>query len=99
MRPRIYGSSDSHRFLTSTSPGPGFGTSASTILKFDSSTGPLGRLASSTCIFLAILPPESNWSVILPEHGELELLGLLWHLQVDYCLELNRLVWRTSLIR
>src|SRR6185295_15075554 len=91
MRPRMYGSSDSHRFLTSTSPGPGVGTSVSTILKFDSSTGPLGRLASSTCMFLAIIPPESIGRPFYRSTTGLKHFGLLCVLQVEkMLLQLNQ---------
>src|SRR5712664_2260267 len=53
MRPRIYGSSDSHRFFTSTSPSFGLGTGALSMRKFSSVTQPVGRLAK-TILLLSI---------------------------------------------
>src|SRR5215510_11864812 len=44
MRPRMYGSSESHRFLTSTSPCAGSGSGAFSVLKLSSETQPWGRL-------------------------------------------------------
>ena len=49
IRPRMYGSSDSHSLRTSTSPSPGSRHGASTMRKLSSVTAPCGRLASSTC--------------------------------------------------
>src|SRR5581483_122483 len=54
MRPRMYGSSDSQWLRITISPGPAFGISDSTILKLDSSTQPVGRLASRTCRFFGM---------------------------------------------
>src|SRR5687767_9603007 len=48
MRPRMYGSSESHRFLTSTSPSRSGGTALFSRRKFSSLTHPSGRLASTT---------------------------------------------------
>src|SRR5688572_21206133 len=47
MRPRMYGSSESHRFLTSTSPSWGDGTAPFSRRKFSGVTQPSGRLAST----------------------------------------------------
>src|SRR5690348_12180424 len=51
MRPRMYGSSESHRFFTSTSPSRGGTTGARSILKLSSVTQPFGRPASTTRLF------------------------------------------------
>src|SRR5437867_4472396 len=45
MRPRMYGSSDSHRFFTSTSPAAGCGSGALSSRKLSSRTSAAGRLA------------------------------------------------------
>ena len=55
MRPRMYGSSESHCERTSTSPGPGVGTSDSTSAKSESRGNPFGRAASAICRFTARL--------------------------------------------
>src|SRR5208282_438930 len=54
MRPRMYGSSDSHSFRTNTSPPSGLAMGASTMRKLSSVTAPRGRLASSTCLLTAM---------------------------------------------
>ena len=51
MRPRMYGSSESQRFLTSTSPSPHLGSGALSMRKLSSLTAPCGRLASTTRLF------------------------------------------------
>ena len=51
IRPRMYGSSESHCERTSTSPGPGDGTSPSTSAKSTPSESPPGRAASVICRF------------------------------------------------
>src|SRR5579859_7581164 len=48
MRPRMYGSSESHSLRTSTSPSAGCGSGASSMRKFSGVTAPWGRLARST---------------------------------------------------
>src|SRR5262249_43263507 len=63
MRPRMYGSSESHRLRTSTCPAPGLGTSRSTILKSLSFTHPVGRLASVTWTFFSAIAICSSISL------------------------------------
>src|SRR4051794_8735289 len=48
MRPRMYGSSESHRFFTRTSPSLGAETGDDSTRKLSSVTQPAGRLASTT---------------------------------------------------
>src|SRR5436189_2803874 len=50
----MYGSSESHRFLTSTSPSFGAGAGDSTSLKLSSRTAPDGKLASVHALFCGI---------------------------------------------
>src|SRR5256885_12470487 len=47
----MYGSSESQRFFTSSSPSFGAGTGADSMRKLSSLTQPVGRLASSTRLF------------------------------------------------
>src|SRR6185295_16790724 len=47
----MYGSSDSHRFLTRTSPSPGGGSGELSMRKLSSLTSAVGRLARSTRLF------------------------------------------------
>src|SRR5512147_1791036 len=50
----MYGSSDSQRFFTSTSPSRGTGTGASISLKLSSRTASVGKLASAHALFSVI---------------------------------------------
>src|SRR3974377_1563005 len=74
MRPRMYGSSESHRFLTRTSPSLGFGSGAFSRRKFASVTQPAGRLARTTRRF-SVKRCEAREVVVgvaelLRDHGE-----------------------------
>src|ERR1041384_940655 len=60
MRPRMYGSSDSHRFFTSTSPSRGAGTGEDSRRKLASVTQPWGRLASTMRWFCTLQPGEAR---------------------------------------
>src|SRR4030081_695195 len=51
----MYGSSESHSFLISTSPAPGLPMGTSANRKLSSVTAPFGRLASRTCLFSAAM--------------------------------------------
>src|SRR3954471_24031915 len=51
IRPRMYGSSESQRFFTSTSPSRSGGSGTLSIRKLSSLTHPEGRLARSTRLF------------------------------------------------
>src|SRR5919108_3882232 len=55
MRPRMYGSSESHRFFTSTSPSRTCGTADFSRRKFSGTTHPSGRLASTMRWFSMVL--------------------------------------------
>src|SRR6188472_1128633 len=59
----MYGSSDSHRFFTSTSPSFGEGAGDSTSLKFCSLTHPVGKLATVHALFCGM-------SLLRIERGE-----------------------------
>src|SRR3954463_8853356 len=60
MRPRMYGSSDSQRFFTSTSPSFGLDTVPLSMRKLLSVTQPEGRLARTIRLFSIILLFQKN---------------------------------------
>src|SRR5207253_2258452 len=53
MRPRMYGSSESHSLRTSTSPSAGFAIAVSSMRKLSGVTAPCGRFARRTRLLAA----------------------------------------------
>src|SRR3954469_2264244 len=64
MRPRMYGSSESHRFFTSTSPSRASGSGEDSSRKFASVTQPCGRLASTMRWFCTLELGEAREMVV-----------------------------------
>src|SRR5919106_274930 len=67
MRPRMYGSSESQRFFTRTSPSPGCGSGAFSSRKFSGVTHPWGRLARTMRWFSMAFSLAGTTACI--EHG------------------------------
>src|SRR5262245_37755013 len=67
----MYGSSESHRFFTSTSPSFGDGAGESTSLKLSSRTAPDGKLARVQALFCGISAERSEAREVMVRVAEL----------------------------